>query len=260
MKLHSVLAVRDEAPYLARFFDYLLKEGVSITVIDNDSNQVTSEILSHYRQKGVQIYQLPYRGTFDFREQLEFKNQIIDQLDADWIIHIAPDEIICSDIPGESLRSAIGRVSDAGYEVINCHEFVFIPEHEQISYTFKDYPGLMRSYYYFAPIPYRLMRIFRKDQFNISLDWAGHRIDCAPEQIYDGFELRHYICLSYEHICRKYGERKFKEENLARGWHKNRLNLTRDNLKFPPSDLLSRRNEDESLNKEKKYLKHYWQW
>lgn len=260
MKLHAVLAVRDEAPYLARFFDFLLEEGIAITVIDNDSSGATFEILSNYLQKGVQVHHLPFRDTFDLREQLEFKNQIIDQLDADWIIHIAPDEIICSDTPGESLREAIGRVSDAGYDVINCHEFVFIPENEEISYAFQDYLSLMRSYYYFAPIPFRLMRIFRKDKFNISLYWAGHRIDCAPEQIYDGFELRHYICLSYEAICRKYGERRFKEENLASGWHKNRLNLTLESLKFPPSDLMSRRTEDERLTREKKYLKHYWQW
>src|SRR5262249_54912974 len=74
--------------------------------------------------------------------------------------------------------------------------------------------------------PTRLMRIW-KNVPGIQHTDGGHRIVAGhPLRLsMEAFILRHYIVLSNEHANRKYSHRRFAPEDLAKGWHGNRLNV-----------------------------------
>ena len=70
---------------------------------------------------------------------------------------------------------------------------------------------------------------------------GGHAIEFEGRRVYpQNFILRHYICLSKNHIIDKYySSRVFsKKEIEERGWHGNRATFTPDKLTFPSKDEL----------------------
>jgi hypothetical protein len=46
-------------------------------------------------------------GVFVWEEILMAQEQLVRTIDADWILLVAPDEIMHSNVPGETLASAI---------------------------------------------------------------------------------------------------------------------------------------------------------
>lgn len=58
---------------------------------------------------------------------LRAQEQLLRTIDADWHQLLAPDEIMQSYVPDEFLASAIARLDQQGYNVINFDEFAFLP-------------------------------------------------------------------------------------------------------------------------------------
>jgi hypothetical protein len=87
---------------------------------------------------------------------------------------VAPDEILHSNVPGETLASAIEKMDARGYNVINFDEFHFLP----VDYDYiPDHGGIqpLRHYYFFkfneTPCG---MRAWRKDLNLSNVAGAGH--------------------------------------------------------------------------------------
>ena len=57
----------------------------------------------------VGVKDLPFYGTFDLARQLAAKLAIINELDADWVIHADADELMESPREGETLRDGIAE-------------------------------------------------------------------------------------------------------------------------------------------------------
>jgi len=260
MRVLAILAIRNERPYLANCLSHLVENGIDFAVVDNGSADGSAELLhdSRFVQHLAGYHCVPFAGTFVWKEILLAQEQLVRTIDSDWILLLAPDEIMHSNFPGETLASAIERLDAKGYDVINFDEFVFLPiDHDYIP----DYSGPqpLMHYYFWRPS----MRAWRK-RLNLSnIAGGGHWVEGAdfhlsPETLVN----RHYIFRDQAHAYAKYSHRTFDAEELARGWHSDRFQQPVTEFAFPPSDQLERLTspDDRNLSRRHPHERHYWQW
>ena len=261
LRCTAVLTCRNERQILERLLPHWLAEGLELCVIDHSSNDGSRELMEANLGSGVlQIRDLPWLGSFSLDQQLQAKSLAIESVDSPWVMHLDADEWPQSNRPGESLLQALDRLGEAGANVVNFDEFVVLPIAESPQ---------AEGYYYFAPSPQRLMRAWRRDSGFSNRASGGHRLEARPggQQIQvanENLVLRHYIVSSEQHAVDKYLGRRFAEEELARGRHKNRVGLTHRELVLPRAELLQPLPPAHGLGveldrSEPKNL-HYWHW
>ncbi len=265
MKIVAIIAFQNEEKYLANSIRNFISNGIKCALIDNDSDDGSRDICNRPEFAGhiILVETLPYQGCFDLKKQLDAKLRIVNDIDADWVIHADADEIMHSCNPGESLRDAVMRADRKNYNIINFNEFVFLP----IGNTnyIHDISGFQNitSYYFFQPFTPRLMRAWKKSA-NLSMrDQGGHVLYGGPINIYpDAMVLRHYIFRDQEHAYQKYENRRFAPEELAIGWHGNRVNQPVSQFRFPAADRLHQLRDINSriLETHSPRAAHYWEW
>jgi hypothetical protein len=132
--------------------------------------------------------------------------ELADSLDADWFIHMDPDEVRVSSDPRQSLTDALRAADEAGFNAVNFLEFTFVPTREHPDHDHPYYQRTMRWYYPFLPtFPYKLNAWKRRDGPVDLASSLGHRVAFAglrmsPRNLY----LRHYLFLSRDHLREKY--------------------------------------------------------
>ena len=260
----AILAIRNERPYLANCLDYLIADGLDYFIIDNESDDGTAELLREPRFAAHLVgYQShAFRGAFDLEGLMAAIDAAIPEIDADWVLHQSPDEMMHSYNPGERLVDAIARIDTAGYDVIDFNEFVFLPiDHDYLV----DHKGAqpLRWYYFHKQGPGRLMRARRQ---LLQLSWmqsGGHRLQGQPFRLApENFVLRHYMFQSQEHAFTKYPDRRYRQEEVDRGWHGNRIGVAADRFTFPETAELEYLGDRASheLSRDRPRKLHYWQW
>lgn len=259
MRCIAVLAVRNGLPYLPRFLSELNAQNIEVAVIDHDSSDGSYDVCLNDLGHGVCLLErMPFTGVFSLREQLRYKQAVIDKLSADWIIHQDVDELLQSPTPGESLSEAIHRADTAGANCINFDEFIFLPYPDDIA----DADFFSSHYYYFFQPRYpRLMRAWKKNAGFNNFDTGGHLLQGDVVLFPEDFVLRHYLFTSQQQAFEKYSQRRFSEDEVSGGWHGNRLNIPPTMLIFPAKENLKKL---ASLNypifdKSEPWSKHYWE-
>jgi glycosyltransferase involved in cell wall biosynthesis len=267
LRIAAFIAVRNGADHLRRTLPHLARNGIDAVVIDNQSSDGVREIVDQHNRSGrvAALEELAFDGRFDLSRQLEAKARLIEASSADWVIHLDVDEMPHSCQDGESLAAAIGRADAAGYNAINFEEFVFLPvglpaaamePHGHSYFPFSHY-------YFYEPHELRLVRAWRRDGGFSNIPDGGHRLTgnnlrVSPENLV----LRHYLFLSQDHAYRKYRQRRYSEDELARGWHGNRVDVSRRQLLFPSTKELHalRRVDQHALDRSRPRTQHYWEW
>ncbi|PIE10954.1 MAG: hypothetical protein CSA72_05525 [Rhodobacterales bacterium] len=262
-RIAALVCIRNEQSYLEPLIAHLRAQKVDLFVIDNGSTDGSVDIAKAHLGHGVcDIAHLPYQGCFDLTAQLETKREIISGLTHPWVLHQDADEILQHSIMGRTLDDATREADAAGAQAINFNEFVFLPRPDQDVSQGGAYRELTR-YYFFEPAPQRLMRLWRRDSGADNVSRGGHKLagDVTPHAT--SHVLRHYICLSQEHLNRKYVGRSFSARDLERRWHGNRLNLTETELDLSriPENWLSHLSQPESMtfDTSRPRKAHFWQ-
>lgn len=254
----ALITVRNGLPYLERCINHLLAQDIAVCMIDHMSSDGTYEHCQTYQQQGlIELYRMPYRNGFELQVQLEYKQQLMGHLDADWFIHQDIDEMLYSPHPEETLQSGILRADQAGANCINFNEFVFLPYADEIAGA--DYFSTPH-YYFFEPQHPRLMRAWKNNSQLTNCTSGGHLLKGNLQLFAEDFVLRHYMFTSQEHAFNKYAERRFAEAEIERGWHFNRLNIPSERLLFPPKNKLNKLSPRTDLDKSRPHRQHYWEW
>src|SRR6266404_9009779 len=108
MKIIAIICVRNELVYLREVIPYLENERIDVILIDNESTDDTLDVISGAEYKNIHhIETLPFRGHFDLSAQLDAKVAVVENADADWIIHQDADEILQSPTEWGGLRRHI---------------------------------------------------------------------------------------------------------------------------------------------------------
>lgn len=227
MSVLAIMASRNEAGYIEHALRRLIDEGMEVILLDNGSVDGTRERAERFLGGGLlRIEDQPFRGTFEFEEQMRRKDAIVAAARHDWIVHVAPDEWLhpTTDAP---LPDFLERAVAPATQVVDFVEYVFLPPVGVDMYG-EDVRRIATSYYCFAPAPLRLMRAWRRGTSVSLVQSAGHRFDGVDEgRVHPEPQvLRHYIGLSWSHAIAKRADRTYTAAELARGWHGNRLSLT----------------------------------
>lgn len=241
----ALLTCRNESLYIERCLIHLWKQGVETCLIDNESTDNTVKLAKQFQKKGLlRIETQSYNGHFDLVEQLQLKEELVKEIDANWFIHYDTDEIKEAPCPFNTLREGIEDADKKGYNAINFDEFVFLPTSDTDNFENTDYVKDMEYYYFFEPYPLRRINAWKNQNINIDLvNSGGHQVSFDGIKIYpENFILRHYIVLSKNHAIDKYyTSRVFSQkEHKERGWHGARMTFTPDKLKFPEKELLKK--------------------
>lgn len=267
LRIVAIVAIRNEAAYLANCLRYLTRNAIDVAIIDNESTDDSPSIYlaTEFRSSLVAVRQLPFRGKFHLEQSLVAKQDVIEELETDWVIHIDADEIMHSYRDGETLRAAIERIDAAGYNAIDFNEFVFLPVDVPYMSNIQTWQPMLH-YYFLEPQwkkrPQRKMRAWRKDA-DLTIAGGGHRLEgeklsLAPERM----ALRHYIVRDQEHAFAKYTTRIFAPEELQRRWHLDRHEQPVESFLFPaPQELCKLPHPaDRNLDRSRPRNKEYWRW
>lgn len=264
MDIVAVLAMRNERPYLANALQHLIDNGIRYAILDNESDDGSAEILNQERfcQHLVHYGTLPFHGYFDLVAQLEAKQRLYDQLEADWLMHVDIDEIVHSYRPGERLDDAITRIAATGADAINFDEFVFLPVGADY---IPDNPGAqpLRHYYYFWQGVPQKINAWRAALRPDKVKSGGHKLHGADYRLAEEtLALRHYMFTDQDHAYAKYTQRRFAEAELKRGWHVARASAGRAAYRFPAPSRLQTLTDpaDRALSRADPKPVHYWQW
>ena len=264
LSICAVIAVRNETPYLALLFQYLAQQEIDVAVIDNESTDGSQELYSAFKGKPIiAIESLSYRGCSCLSERLEAKQALYKKLNYDWFIHHDADEILEHRKPHYTLRDAIEQADQNEYNAINFEEYVFLPEPDEDDINKNYYIDNLR-YYFFEPRKNRLNRAWKNSCLLNNIMSGGHRLKGKGLRIDPtNHIMRHYIILSQQHAFDKYLQCSYDKNAVKRGWHKQRLNFTRDNLALPQTGkYLFKLNAYDSKEFQRNVpaVKHYWQW
>ena len=259
----AIITADDPGPYIQNLVPYLVDEGLMVLLVSgSETLELHRSLLQSLPASRFEFIPHETGGTFSLRKQLQEKEQLLKQIDSEWILHLDIDEVPHSRRRGESLIEAVNRLGSTGANVLNFDEFVFLP----VDHDYSGRAGVyqpMKFYYFHEPRPNRLNRIFKKELGFVTLGTGGHTatgdgLHVAPESLV----LRHYPFISQQHALEKYAHRTFDQAEVGRGWHSNRIKIDPGSLEFPPRANLNRlsRPRSRTLGRANPRSSHYWEW
>jgi glycosyltransferase involved in cell wall biosynthesis len=262
MRAVAIICARNEEVHLPYALPDLIREGLDVILIDHDSTDGTASIARQFLGHGLLgIERLPWKGYFSLTEQLEAKRRIIERLDHDWVVHVDADEWLSAPDQGQTLLAGLEVADSAGYNCVHFNEFVFVPRPGE-DFTDTDYRRRLTRYYLHRPWYPFLLRAWRRDADLDNRHNAGHGLGPGARWFPQDFPMRHYISLSEAQAQTKYLTRKFDEDEIGRGWHLNRLQITKADLRFPDDYRMTTLPawDSKEFDTSNSVKTHFWEW
>lgn len=256
----AILATYNERRFIRACLENLFKQGLEVYLLDNESTDGTVDIAREYLGQGlIEIERFPRpSGSYHWAPILHRKEELANEIAADWFMHVDADEIRLPPNGSGRLIDAFRVADEAGYNAVNFIEFAFVPTLEAADHDHPDFQETMRSYYCFIPsFPHRL-NAWKKQQQRVDLaGLAGHRVAFEGLRMFpESFPMRHYLFLSIPHIVEKYIRRRYHPDEVRKGWHKKRVALTRDDVKLLPRSRFLTYVDDSQLDASEPLCKH----
>lgn len=261
MRVVAILAAYNERRFIEPCLEHLHKHGVDAYLIDNCSTDNTVALAERWLGRGlIGIESFP-RGegdVYDWRGLLRRKEEIARELDADWFIHLDPDELRLPPASGPTLREALETVDGEGFNAVDFAEFTFVPSREDPDHDHPDFQRTLRTYYTFAGprSPHQLKAW--KAHPEATLESGGHRVSFPEVKIYPRqFRMKHYLILSIPHAIEKYVERRYNPEEVESGWHGWRAKVGATDIQLPKRSALRVSLSDDDLDPSSPRETHY---
>lgn len=252
MRVIAIIAAYNEERFIAACLESLFRHGVDAYLIDNCSTDETVAIARRYSDRGlVGVESFPrVAGRCNWHGILRRKEELAATLEADWFMHLDPDEVRLPPRSGQTLVEAFAEVERQGYNAVDFHEFTFIPTREDPDHEHPDFQRTMRHYYPFRPWSPHRMNAWRKQKRRVDLAWfGGHRVRFPGLRVSPVlFTMRHYLFLSVGHLIDKYTQRVYDSAELRRGWWGWRSRLKPELISLPSQNELRFYTSDDELD------------
>jgi glycosyltransferase involved in cell wall biosynthesis len=260
-KVIALLAVYNEERFIAGCLDHLISQDIQAYLIDNDSTDQTANIANRYLGRGlVGLETFPRTEFYSWRPLLERKEQLANNLDADWFMNLDADEIRLAPSANRTLPAALNEVEEQGFNAVNFQEFTFIPTREEPDHDHPAFQQTMKRYYPFASssAPTQV-KAWKRQQVPVQFAWSGgHEVQFDGLRIapYD-FVMKHYMFLSVPHAHKKYIEKKYDPDEVEAGWHRARAALRPESIRLPAQSELRLFLADDKLDPSNPRSRHY---
>ena len=259
MRVVALLASYNEERFIGVCLEHLREQGIESYLIDNSSTDRTVEIASEYLGNGlINIETLPRpEGLNRLKVRLRRKDELAASINADWFMHLDPDEIRLPPRSDRTLAEALEDVDARGYNVVNFVEYTFIPTLESPEHDHPDFLNTMRWYYPFVRnFPHHL-KAWKKQPRLVGLaETGGHKPRFPNMLLYpEPFKMRHYQFLSLDQARAQYLENnEFDRSTVTadywRGW------LVEERMGLPSESELNTYTSDDELSLAKPRLRH----
>jgi Glycosyl transferase family 2 len=260
VRVVALIATYNERRFIEPCLEHLRRHGVEAYLIDNGSTDETVELAERQLGKGLLDIESFPRGegdVYDWRGLLKRKEGLARELDADWFIHLDPDEIRLPPSSGQILRDALEAVDREGYNAVDFAELTFIPTREQPDHDHPDYQRTLRTYYPFAPRSPHQLNAWKANP-EAELGSGGHRVKFPGLQMYPrSFPMKHYLFLSVPHAIEKYVQRRYDPKEVEGGWHGWRASIAAADIRLPSEAELRVTQSDDDLDPSEPRTKHY---
>ena len=263
MRALALIAAYNEERFIATCLEHLISQGVEAYLCDNDSTDGTVAIAERYLGSGLRgIERLPRDGTFRWRQILRRKEELASELEADWFLHLDPDEIPLGPRPGQTLAEALAEADAEGYNAVDFAEFTFVPTREEPNHDHRDFRRTMRWYYPFAPAEHHRVIAWKRQEQPFDLaSSGGHLIDFSERRISPlPFRLLHYLFLSREHAIGKYVSKIYDPKEVREGWHGWRATLSAGEVRLPSQTEMRTAVSDDDLDPSSPRTSHWLHW
>ena len=260
MKIVAILATYNEQRFVGNCIRNLVSQGASIYLIDNQSTDATIQVaLEAAGDALVGMESFPRDDVYPWEAILKRKEQIANQMDADWFMHVDADEIHLPPLGSPTLAHALREAEEAGYNAVNFVEFTFMPVAESPNHDIGNYLDTMRWYYPFKPREAFLMRAWKRQHVDVELAWSGGHQVRFPNLNIDArsFRLKHYMFVSIDQLVRKYVQRRYDTSEIKRGWHGWRANVAGKKFVLPAAFQLRYTTSDDDLDASNPRTRHY---
>jgi hypothetical protein len=261
MRVIALLATYNERRFIESCLAHLNEHGIDAYLIDNCSTDETIALAERRLGRGlIGIESFP-RGegdVYDWRALLTRKERLSQELDADWFIHLDPDEIRLPPSSGQTLAGALEMAERDGYNAVNFVEFTFVPTQEEPDHDHDRFQQTLSTYYPFAPrFPHKLNAWKASDA--VELAWSGgHEVRMPGLKMYpESFPMRHYLFLSVPHAVEKYVQRRYDQDEVDSGWHGWRSELSAADIHLPLRSELRQAQPGAELDPSEPRVRHY---
>jgi hypothetical protein len=218
----------NEADLVASAIEQLNAEGAAVHLIDNWSTDGTWEIAQSFRGGGlVGAERFPAEGptpSFEWRRLLGRVEELAATTSADWFVHVDVDERRQSAWPGVSLRDALWRVQQRGFNAVDHTVLTFPP----VDDGFRPGVGPERHFRHFEfgrnVGHFVQIKAWRHTRERVDLaSTGGHEAAFEGRRVFPyNFLSKHYPVRSQAHGEKKvFSERqpRWSPEERAAGWH-----------------------------------------
>lgn len=245
----ALMPVYNEADVIEQSIAALAADGIGVYVIENWSTDATPSIVERMVGRGVVgVERFPPTGPaphYQWKSILLRMEELSESLDANWFIHVDPDERRRSPWLDVGLRDAIYFVDQCGFNCIDHTVLNFHPVEQVVDDGEGDVEHRLR-FFEFGQHPAHFLEL--KAWKNLGLrparaDSGGHDTAFPGRRVYPfKFLLKHYPIRSQAHGERKvFGERiaRFDPEERAVGWHSHYDNIDHQHQFLrDPADLV----------------------
>jgi glycosyltransferase involved in cell wall biosynthesis len=184
---------------------YLIEQGVDVYLIDNWSTDSTHELASQFLGEGLlAIERFPPEGPpryHNWKNMLARMEEIAKEIDADWFLLQGADEVHVSPWPGSTLKDAIMRVNQEGFNSIDHTVVAFHPvDNGFVPGT--DFEAYFKHFEFSShPAHFLVVNGWKNLRRPVSLaEFAGHDVRFQGRRIYPyKFLLKHYQIRSQAH-------------------------------------------------------------
>jgi len=260
MRVVALLAAYNERRFIEPCLEHLQRHGVDAYLIDNGSTDETVDLAGRRLGNGLLGIESFPRGegdTYDWRGLLRRKEKLARELEADWFIHLDPDEIRLPPSSGQTLCQALEAVDGEGFNAVNFIELTFIPTREQPDHDHPGFHRTLRTYYPFAPTSPHQLNAWKANP-EAELTAGGHRVKFPGLRAYPrSFPMKHYLFLSVPHAIEKYVQRRYDPGEVEGGWHGWRASITAADIRLPGEAELRVTRFDDDLDPSEPRAKHY---
>ncbi len=222
MRVIALLSSYNEADVISSCLEHLFRHDIQAYLLDDGSTDETAIRAERYLRAGLIRIERVAGGEYSLTRILRRKEELAQELDADWFIHHDADEFREAPWPNVTLRDAIASVDRLGWNAIDFQVFNFPPVEAQEPAAFAPdhFPGFERG----RSWDRLQVKCWKKTHNPVDLVASG-----GHDVFFDGrrvcpirFVLRHYPIRSQQH-----GERKVFVERIPRydtreqalGWH-----------------------------------------
>jgi cell division protein FtsB len=227
----ALISTFNEGDIIAAVIRHLVDNGIDVYLIDNHSTDDTVEQAEPWIGRGLlHIEYLPARSDapsdgplYDWTAILRRKEQLAQELEADWFIHHDADEVREGPFPRLGLRDTIEWIDARGYNAIDHIVLNFRPVDDDFRQG-EDPRTYFQYYEEAAEYDRTQIKAWKKTGAPVSLMASGgHHAEFEGRRVFPlPFLIRHYPVRGQTHGLNKvFAERKarFVEAERVRGWH-----------------------------------------